>query len=139
MKEYRKKNVKGVKASIKQWKTLHPERIREYSKRQRERNHEKAMQASKAWRQCNWGKDYATQCRRRARILAAPINDFTDAQWTQLKRNFNQRCAYCRKKRRLTRDHVIPLSKGGSHTVSNIVPACQSCNSSKGTKARPAA
>jgi len=29
-------------------------------------------------------------------------------------------------------DHVIPLSKGGKHLPSNVVPACASCNSSKG-------
>ena len=31
-------------------------------------------------------------------------------------------------------DHLTPLSKGGSHTVSNIVPACRPCNSRKGVK-----
>lgn len=28
-------------------------------------------------------------------------------------------------------DHVIPLSKGGHHTASNVVPACGPCNSVK--------
>jgi 5-methylcytosine-specific restriction endonuclease McrA len=31
-------------------------------------------------------------------------------------------------------DHMWPISKGGSHDPSNLVPACQSCNSSKGRK-----
>ncbi|MDB4875733.1 MAG: hypothetical protein JWM41_2179 [Gemmatimonadetes bacterium] len=29
-------------------------------------------------------------------------------------------------------DHVIPISRGGSHTRENVVPACRSCNSKKG-------
>lgn len=33
-----------------------------------------------------------------------------------------------------TIDHVIPLSKGGSHTYDNVRTSCQSCNSSKGDK-----
>ena len=33
--------------------------------------------------------------------------------------------------RKLTMDHVIAVSMGGSTDVSNIIPACQSCNSSK--------
>lgn len=43
------------------------------------------------------------------------------------------RCVYCgkRAKGKLTQDHIPPLSKGGSHTASNIVPACCSCNSRK--------
>ena len=28
-------------------------------------------------------------------------------------------------------EHVVPISKGGAHDISNIVPACQKCNASK--------
>lgn len=28
-------------------------------------------------------------------------------------------------------DHVVPLSRGGPHTVANLVPACLRCNRSK--------
>ena len=31
-------------------------------------------------------------------------------------------------------DHVIPLAKGGLHTLSNLRPSCTYCNRSKGTK-----
>ena len=31
-------------------------------------------------------------------------------------------------------DHVIPLSKGGAHCLSNLVIACAKCNLSKGSK-----
>lgn len=34
----------------------------------------------------------------------------------------------------LTLDHVIPLVRGGSHTMDNLRVACRSCNSKKGTK-----
>lgn len=33
-----------------------------------------------------------------------------------------------------TLDHVVPLSKGGSHTYDNVKTACHSCNSNKGGK-----
>lgn len=33
-----------------------------------------------------------------------------------------------------TIDHVIPLTRGGDNMKSNLVPACRSCNSSKGQK-----
>jgi 5-methylcytosine-specific restriction endonuclease McrA len=33
-----------------------------------------------------------------------------------------------------TIDHVIPLKKGGIHGIGNLVPCCQSCNSSKRDK-----
>ena len=33
-----------------------------------------------------------------------------------------------------TMDHVIPLSKGGDHTMENVVIACNSCNARKSDK-----
>lgn len=98
-----KKHPEKYSAIYKKWRQAHPEKIIEFSKR------------------------------RRARKLGAPINDFTAEQWVALQIAFAHRCAYCKKrmKGRLTQDHIIPLSKGGSHTVNNIVPACSSCNSKK--------
>ena len=47
-------------------------------------------------------------------------------------------CAYCERPfsdvRPPTIDHVIPLSRGGTNDDSNVVAACRSCNSSKGSR-----
>lgn len=37
-----------------------------------------------------------------------------------------------------TVDHVIPLSRGGEHSMANVKCACLSCNSAKRDKAVPA-
>jgi 5-methylcytosine-specific restriction endonuclease McrA len=34
----------------------------------------------------------------------------------------------------MTKDHVIPLSKGGNSTFSNLVSCCKACNSYKDNK-----
>lgn len=64
--------------------------------------------------------------------------DYTHQEWKEALIFFGGECAYCgcttRKGQRLTRDHLEPVSKGGRTTQSNIVPACQSCNSSKGAE-----
>lgn len=44
------------------------------------------------------------------------------------------RCQYCGAIKDLTIDHVIPQSKGGDSSWSNMVTACISCNSKKGDK-----
>lgn len=41
-------------------------------------------------------------------------------------------CVYCGERGRMTRDHFVPLSAGGADNASNIVPACEPCNQSKG-------
>ena len=43
-------------------------------------------------------------------------------------------CAYCRCNRATTLDHLKPKSRGGSSLRSNLIPACQSCNHSKGSQ-----
>lgn len=42
------------------------------------------------------------------------------------------KCQYCGTKKDLTLDHVIPRSKGGKSTWTNLVTACKKCNSRKG-------
>jgi 5-methylcytosine-specific restriction endonuclease McrA len=44
------------------------------------------------------------------------------------------RCVYCGSQRHLTIDHVIPKSKGGQNTWSNMVTCCSKCNSKKGDR-----
>ncbi len=49
----------------------------------------------------------------------------------------NHICQYCHRKfseKRLTIDHVLPLSKGGKHEWTNVVTACSLCNNKKGDK-----
>lgn len=48
-------------------------------------------------------------------------------------RNKGGVCVYCGQARRLTVDHIEPVSRGGSNDWSNKAPACTKCNSSKGT------
>ncbi len=45
------------------------------------------------------------------------------------------RCQYCgHETARLTLDHVLPRSRGGAHTWTNLVSACAACNRRKGGK-----
>ncbi len=43
-------------------------------------------------------------------------------------------CHYCGQKvgaAALTLDHVVPVSRGGTSSKGNVVPACRECNSKK--------
>lgn len=91
---------------------------------------------AKEWSRNNPDKAYAKKLRRKMR-LANVEDTLTIEQWEGIKQRYGYRCAYCGLRKKLTRDHVIPISKGGSNTVDNIVPACISCNCSKHTGPPP--
>ena len=76
---------------------------------------------------------FARTRKRRALKYGAAVNDLTAAQWREIKAAYGYRCVYCGKKpRKLEQEHITPLSKGGMHTASNVVPACLPCNRRKG-------
>jgi 5-methylcytosine-specific restriction endonuclease McrA len=43
-------------------------------------------------------------------------------------------CQYCSSTKHLTIDHVLPRSRGGTHTWDNVVAACERCNHAKGDR-----
>lgn len=64
------------------------------------------------------------------------LGSHTFGEWENLKAQYNWICPCCRIKEpfvKLTEDHVVPLSKGGSDNIENIQPLCRQCNSSKNT------
>ena len=73
----------------------------------------------------------AVYARRRKRRMAKVEHDLTDAQWSALKAAWGG-CAYCAKPdAALQKDCALAISVGGRYTLTNVVPACRSCNASK--------
>ena len=59
----------------------------------------------------------------------------TRSEWMRVKSDYRNRCAYCGISGvPMTKDHVVPLARGGSDYIENIVPACKTCNSRKHAK-----
>lgn len=116
-KRYQQENIEKIRHQRSHFYEENKARLREIGRQHYENNKERYFE---------WADAY------RARKHDAPINDFTQQQWKDMKAHYGHKCVYCGKKsQRLTQDHIIPLSKGGAHTMSNIVPACKSCNSKK--------
>lgn len=62
---------------------------------------------------------------------------YTLGEWDLLKLQYGYTCPSCKKQEpviKLTVDHIIPLSKGGSNNIENIQPLCGLCNSTKNAK-----
>lgn len=59
----------------------------------------------------------------------------TEGEWKAIITRFGNRCVRCGAQGvKLTKDHVIPLSEGGSNAASNLQPLCAPCNSWKGAR-----
>ena len=96
-----------------------------------------------AWREKNkdhgkeWHKarpNYSREARLlyRAKVAGVEI-DVPDNLW-DIVVGFYQECLRCNSVDNLAIDHVVPLSLGGPHKLSNMQLLCKSCNSIKRTK-----
>jgi hypothetical protein len=59
------------------------------------------------------------------------------SEWRSLKEKYNYTCPCCHQSEptiKLTVDHIVPLSKGGSNYITNIQPLCHKCNLIKSNK-----
>lgn len=110
----------------------HKEEHREYNKRHYENHKTERMEYYKQYSRTTQGK--AAQKAAQHNYNARKIQNggsFSADEWIDVCIKFDDKCAYCGKETKLTADHIIPVSKGGSSNINNIIPCCQSCNSSK--------
>lgn len=128
-----------ILAQMRRWRQKHPEEASESRRQWRMAHPEKVRNMQKAWNDAHPEENREYRRKRRAKKRGVETSDLTVEQWLEILVAFNYRCAYCptscwrcrKKKHRLTQDHITALSTHGNHTLHNIVPACQSCNSKK--------
>jgi 5-methylcytosine-specific restriction endonuclease McrA len=127
-------HIERERTRSKKYSEEHKEEKRLKNKKYNRENH-----AHKTFHNMEYRKAHPEQCRidarnRRARVKNASGNGWIAKEEKQLFEDYCHRCAYCGGKTRLTVDHIVPLALGGSHSIDNAVPACLSCNSSKGAR-----
>lgn len=117
------------------WNKQHPHVGRAASNRHYARNADRIVQRVLRWKRENPGGNAEIQRRRRARTMSAAGVDYTTADMIRARFDlYGGMCFYCRTSKATQADHRLPLSRGGSHWPSNIVPSCQRCNASKNAK-----
>lgn len=108
--------------------------LRERDRARYEREGDTRRAYARQYLQDNPERMRAIRLRRKGRIRANSYR-FTEEDWRRLVLRYRGACAYCGVRAHdLQREHVIPLVRGGTHGVGNIVPACPACNYSKKDK-----
>jgi 5-methylcytosine-specific restriction endonuclease McrA len=160
-KRWREKNPERAKEVQKNYEERHPNARKEISQRFYQRNVESEKKRSIAWREKNrlkarehqrkswhknrdaniarrkiWtenNKDKILEKDHRRRALELNCNRYLILP-KEIKKLRNSPCNSCGSKESIQIDHVIPLSRGGSHGIGNLQPLCKSCNISKNAR-----
>jgi len=117
------------------YKAAHPERVLASARAACARTRARHPEWVRAWQAryaaANPDTRRLLEEKRRARKKNAPGGGVSRAQWRDVVRGSLGLCSYCFKRKRLTLDHIVPLTRGGEHDVENVAAACIECNSSK--------
>lgn len=143
----RQRNPERHRAAVRRWRERNPERARLYElaqnakpeskRRQRQwatENRDRVNAAAAKWRANPDNQEKIRQAakRRRAAMNGADVRAVSARDWCRLMDRCGHACFYCGSSvSEITVDHIIPISRGGRHSIGNIVPACKRCNSSK--------
>jgi 5-methylcytosine-specific restriction endonuclease McrA len=131
---YRAKNRDQLLQANRAWRAANIEALRAHDRERSRLGYlsGKKQEYLREWRRRNPDKARAyLRASFHKRRASVGSDSFTAAEWLALKRRYEGCCAYCGLRALLTVDHRIPLSRGGKNLISNILPACRTCNSRK--------
>lgn len=141
VKGYQLVNKETISAHKKEYREANKETISEYQKEYRHANSDAISEYKKEYYQTEAGKNTIRKAHHKRRALKQKVmvEDFPPIE---IFERDGYVCQLCRKKTRPdyknsfhplypNLDHIIPLSKGGSHTKKNTQCLCRKCNAIK--------
>ena len=134
-KEYYLKNKENHLQVCKEWAFENKEKLKEYKSEYYLKNKEMLILKSNEYRKTEQGKIVKRNSNHKRRTLTKN-GDVTTQQLKELYSTVKN-CYWCNTKLNKNNthlDHFMPLSKGGLHTIDNLVLSCSYCNLQKHAK-----
>lgn len=132
-KKIRERRKDEMAIYLQKYRAEHKEKAKEYGKRYRQENKEKILEMNRRYSANNRDK-LRVQGQLSYAKRKANGGNFTTDEWLDLCSSFGNVCVGCGTDERLTIDHIIPITQGGSSGIENLQPLCKPCNSSKGSR-----
>jgi len=128
--EWMKRNPEKARAGMQRWRALHPEEHRAESRARYARHTDRLKAQIAAYHRAH--PDIVRAKREKHRALRkGAAGFFTAEEWQQLVIEYDHGCNYCGVIGPLEQDHRVPLARGGTNWIENILPACRGCNARK--------
>ncbi len=134
-KKYFQENKETINNSKKQWYQKNREYLLKQKKEYSMLNKDKIKKYQKEWRKTPIAKACSKNSEHKRRAIEKK-GDITSKQLLELQQK-SKNCYWCNtslKGKKIQIDHYTPLSKGGEHTLSNLVVSCDKCNLTKNAK-----
>ena len=112
------------------WKTNNPEKHALINQKYSHKHRDVLREKNRQWALKNPEKKNLKEARRRANKLK---NGVFAVYPNEIKQMMQKPCFYCGHKAEHI-DHIIPISRGGRHSIGNLIQACRRCNISKNDK-----
>jgi 5-methylcytosine-specific restriction endonuclease McrA len=127
---YRQANSEKIKKTKQAYNRANAKEIALNAKNWHEKNRAKTLLDQRKWHAANPNyRSFATQ-KRRALKKNNGVFAVTSVELAKLRAS---PCTYCGAPSQHI-DHIVPISRGGSHSIGNLTGACAACNLSKGAK-----
>ena len=150
--KYRKENPELSRLAVKKYKEKNREEVlrkfREYNARRsqlpeykekvkkwnRERYYRDVEKSRAYYREKNAQRKEAISATNREQKLKRKNVKTFQVTKAELHKITSSDCCNCGKTGPSTIDHIIPVSRGGVHSIGNLQPLCKSCNSRKSNR-----